>query len=278
MNTLRERMLEDMQIRNLSPNTIDAYLGQVTGFARHFQRSPAELGPEQVRAYQLDLIRKGRSTSSLIQATCALRFLYQTTLTRDWSVERIRYAKRSRKLPIVLSKQEVECLLEAITPLQQRVIAMVMYAAGLRVSEVVSLRPRDIDSQQMVIRVLQGKGRKDRMAPLSPVLLEQLRSHFRRVRPRTWLFPGRDARHHLSQKSVWCAIAHARQAVGGKRVSPHTLRHSFATHMLESGTDLRTIQAVLGHASLQSTAVYLHVSLKLISEVRSPLDTLTLPS
>lgn len=278
MTALRQRMLEDMQIRNLSPNTIDAYLGQVTSFARHFKRSPAQLGPEQVRAYQLHLVRQHRSASSLIQATCALRFLYQKTLARDWAVDHIVHAKKPKKLPTVLAKEEVERLLQAIVSPQQRVIAMVMYAAGLRVSEVVSLRPADIDSRQMVIRVVQGKGRKDRMVTLSPVLLEQLRQHYQRVRPRIWLFPGRVSGHHVCEKSVWRAIARARHAVGGKRVSPHCLRHSYATHMLEAGTDLRTIQVILGHASLKTTAVYLHVSRKLISEVTSPLDALTLPS
>jgi integrase/recombinase XerD len=278
MTALRRRMLEDMQIRNLSPNTIDAYLGQVARFALHFKQSPVKLGPEQVRAYQLHLVRQRRSASSLVQATCALRFLYQKTLARDWAVGHIPLAKKPKKLPMVLAQDEIAHLLGAIASPQQRVVAMTMYAAGLRVSEAVSLTPANIDSKQMVIRVIQGKGRKDRTVPLSPVLLEQLRRHYRRAHPRTWLFPGRGAGQHVSEKSVWRSIARARAAVAGKRVSPHCLRHSFATHLLEAGTDLRTIQLLLGHASLKTTAVYLHVSRKHISEVRSPLDTLTLPS
>jgi len=278
MTALRQRMIEDMQIRNLSPNTVACYVRQVAHFARHFKQSPAQLGPEEVRAYQLHLVRQQVSFSTLNQATCALRFLYEKTLGGHWAVEQIPYAKKPKRLPMVLAPQEVERLIEAIALPQHRTLAMTMYAAGLRVSEAISLTPADIDSKQMVIRIVQGKGRKDRLVPLSPVLLEQLRQHYRRCHPTSWLFPGKVAGQHISQKAVWEAIVRARHAVGGKRVSAHWLRHSYATHKLEDGTDLRTIQVLLGHSSLKTTAIYLHVSRKLISEVKSPLDSLTLPS
>jgi len=278
VTALRKRMIEDMRLRNLASGTIYNYVGQVARFARYFGRSPAELGPEQVRAYQVHLVKKRRSFSSLNQTTCALRFLYQRTLAKDWAPERIPYAKKVKKLPLVLSQQEVERLLTAISHPLHRMVAMTMYAAGLRISEAVSLKIADIDSQQMVIRVVQGKGRKDRFVLLSPVLLGQLRQHHRRYRSKDWLFPGAVAGQHITMAAVSMTIADARHAVGNKRVTPHTMRHCFATHLLESGTDLCTIQALLGHASLKTTALYLHVSRKLISQVKSPLDGLTLPS
>ena len=278
MTALRQRMIEDMRIRNLSPNTIDSYVGHVARFSRHFRRSPVELGPEEVRAYQLHLVQRRLSFNTINQATCALRFLYRRTLAKNWAVEDIPFAKKPRKLPTVLTQGEVENLLRAIDKPQHRVLAMTMYAAGLRISEAVSLKPAHIDSKQMVIRVVQGKGRKDRLVLLSPVLLDQLRQHYRRVHPKNWLFPGRDAGRHITSRTAWRIIARVRHAVGSKRVSPHSLRHSFATHLLEAGTDLRTLQVLLGHASLKTTANYLHVSRKLISQVKSPLDSLTLPS
>lgn len=278
MTALRQRMIEDMQIRNLSPSTIDSYVGQVARFARHFRRSPTELGREEVRTYQLHLVHRRLSFSTINQATCALRFLYHRTLAKNWAVEDIPLAKKPRRLPTVLTQGELESLLRAIAEPRHRVLAMTMYAAGLRISEAVSLKPAHIDSKQMVIRVVQGKGRKDRLVPLSPVLLGQLRQHFRCVHPKNWLFPGRVKERHISQRTAGRIVARARHAVGDKRVSPHSLRHSFATHLLEAGTDLRTLQVLLGHASLKTTAIYLHVSRKLISEVKSPLDSLTLPS
>ena len=276
MTTLRERMIEDMRICNLAPRTIYSYVGQVARFARYYKRSPATLGAEDIRAYQLHLIKKRCASSTLNQVSAALQFLYQRTLGKAGEVEHIRYAKRVKKLPFVPSQQEVERLINAIPHPRHRVIAMTMYAAGLRISEAVSLRPADIDSKRMMIRVVQGKGRKDRFVPLSPVLLDQLRQHYRRVHPTNWLFPSRVAGRHISTKMVTRVIVHARHAIGHKPVTPHSLRHAFATHLLEAGTDLRTIQVMLGHACLSTTTVYLRVSPKLVGTVKSPLDSLTL--
>ena len=276
MTPLRQRMIEDMQVRNLSPRTIDCYVRQVAAFARHFKRSPELLGLEEIRGYQIHLVHERKlSWSSFNQAVCALHFLYVKTLGRDWDIEHIPSAKRPRKLPLVLSQDEVRAVLDAITHPQNRVIAMTLYAAGLRVSEAVSLRIADIDSQRMLLHVVQGKGRKDRLVTLSPLLLHNLRCHYRRYRPRSWLFPStRNPDRHVTKATVANAISTVRPVVGGKPVSPHTLRHCFATHLLESGTDLRTVQALLGHASIKSTVIYTHVTRKRITAIDSPLESL----
>ena len=279
MTPLRQRMIEDMQVRNLSPHTIDCYVRQVALFARYFNRSPELLGPDQIRAYQLHLVHERKlGWGSFNQAVCALHFLYLKTLGKDWNIESIPFAKQPKKVPLVLSQDEVRAVLEAITNPQNRVIAMILYAAGLRVSEAVSLRIADIDSKRMLLHVVQGKGRKgrkDRLVTLSPVLLHHLRCHYQRYRPRSWLFPSRTyPDRHVTRDAVALAITAVRHVVAGKPVSPHTLRHCFATHLLESGTDLRTVQALLGHASISSTVIYTHVTRKRITAVDSPLESL----
>ena len=276
MTPLRQRMIEDMQVRNLSPHTIDCYVRQVALFARYFNRSPELLGPDEIRAYQLHLVHERKlGWGSFNQAVCALHFLYLKTLGKDWNIESIPFAKQPKKVPLVLSQDEVRAVLEAITNPQNRVIAMILYAAGLRVSEAVSLRIADIDSKRMLLHVVQGKGRKDRLVTLSPVLLHHLRCHYQRYRPRSWLFPSRTyPDRHVTRDAVAQAIAAVRHAVADKPVSPHTLRHCFATHLLESGTDLRTVQALLGHASISSTVIYTHVTRKRITAVDSPLESL----
>ena len=276
MTPLRQRMIEDMQVRNLSPHTIDCYVRQVALFARYFNRSPELLGPDEIRAYQLHLVHERKlGWGSFNQAVCALHFLYLKTLGKDWNIESIPFAKQPKKVPLVLSQDEVRAVLEAITNPQNRVIAMILYAAGLRVSEAVSLRIADIDSKRMLLHVIQGKGRKDRLVTLSPVLLYHLRCHYQRYRPRSWLFPSRTyPDRHVTRDAVAQAIAAVRHAVAGKPVSPHTLRHCFATHLLESGTDLRTVQALLGHASISSTVIYTHVTRKRITAIESPLESL----
>lgn len=276
MTPLRQRMIEDMQVRNLSPRTIDCYVRQVASFARYFKRSPQLLGLDEIRAYQLHLVHERKlSWSTFNQAVCALQFLYVKTLGRDWDIEHIPFAKRPRKLPLVLSQDEVRAVLDAIAHPQNRVIAMTLYAAGLRVSEAVCLRIADIDSKHMLLHVVQGKGRKDRLVTLSPLLLHNLRCHFRRYRPRSWLFPSRTyPDRHVTKATVANAISAVRHVVAGKPVSPHTLRHCFATHLLESGTDLRTVQALLGHASIKSTVIYTHVTRKRITAIDSPLESL----
>lgn len=275
MTPLRQRMSEDMQIRNLSPHTQRAYITAVAQFARHFGKSPTALGPEHVRAYQLHLLAHKRSRSTMIITVSALRFLYRVTLGHAWALERIPYPHRPKQLPVILSPHEVARLLAATPGLKHHALLATTYAAGLRVGEVVGLRVSDIDSQRMVLRIRQGKGRKDRYVMLSPRLLEILRTYWRATRPREWLFPGHPATKPMATRSVnrlcWKAVRRARLT---KRVTVHTLRHSFATHLLEAGIDVRTIQFLLGHRSLKTTAGYLHLALQTIQATPSPLDLL----
>jgi integrase/recombinase XerD len=277
MSPLRRRMIEDMTVRNLSPATQRSYLNAVSKFSRYFGRSPDRLGLEDVRAFQVHLVAIGTSWPALNQIVCALRFFYGVTLGHTVVPERISYAREPRKLPVVLSAEEVARFLEAIPCLKTRTALTTVYAAGLRVSEVVLLKIADIDSQRMVIRVEQGKGGKDRYVMLSPQLLRILRSYWRLTRPKRWLFPGRDEERPLDQQVLHAACRSARKAVGlSKPVTVHTLRHTFATHLLENGADVRVIQVLLGHASLASTARYTQVATKMISSTPSPLDRLRL--
>ena len=276
MTPLRRRFIDDMSLRNLSPRTIKTYVARVAQFARHFGRSPADLGMAEVRDYLLHLLHHRHVSWSVFnQSQAALRFLYRNTLGRPWEPSSVRYPKAEKKLPVVLSRAEVERLLGAIAGLKHRAILMTAYAAGLRVSEVVSLRVEDIDSQRMVIHVRQGKGRKDRYVMLAPRLLELLRLYWRAARPRGWLFPGRDPNRHLSVNTVQKACQRACHAAGlTKHATVHTLRHSFATHLLEAGTDLRTIQLLLGHRCLSTTAIYTHISADRLHATVSPLEDL----
>lgn len=275
MTPLRQRMMEDMKVRNLSPKTQSIYVTQVARFAKYFGKSPEWLGPEEIHSYQVYLVKKHVSWSLFNQTVCALRFLYRITLQKDWAIEHIPFPRRERKLPVVLSLSEVAQFFQAIGHLKHRAILMTAYAAGLRTSEVVHLRVTDIDSQRRVIHVRQGKGRKDRYVMLSPKLLELLRAYWKVVRPRAWLFPGGRPDRPLNLSTVQRAAQKARLQSGlAKRVTVRALRHSFATHLLESGTDVRTIQVLLGHRSLQTTARYTHVSAKTVCATRSPLDLL----
>ncbi|BAO92686.1 site-specific integrase [Caballeronia cordobensis] len=258
MTALRERMVEDMRVRNLAANTQRVYLQHVARFAKYFGRSPTLLGPEEIRSYQIHLIEiEQRSRSTLVVATAALRFLYIVTLKRDWSIDEIPMSKVPLKLPQVLSADEIIRLLESIRSIKHRTVLMVAYAAGLRISEATHLRVRDIDSQRMVLRVEQGKGNTDRYVMLSPRLLEFLRTYWRIGRPQHWLFPGSPPDKPIDPNTVRQACHAARRRAGiTKPVTPHTLRHAFATHLLESGTDVRTIQLLLGHRSLATTSRY----------------------
>jgi integrase/recombinase XerD len=261
MTPLRQRMIDDMRIRNLSPNTIETYVDKVVKFARHFQRSPEQLGPEEIRSHLLHLIDNGYSRSSVVQSVCALRFLYRVTLQRGWHEQALPFPKKEKHLPVVLSKDEVGTFLDAIPRIKPRTFCLTTYATGLRISECSNLIPADIDSKRMVVRVQQGKGMKDRYVPLSPMLLESLRKYWKAVRPKTWLFEGETPGQPISRGAVARWFRTTRQKAGfSKPVSPHTLRHCFATHLLEAGTDLRTIQILLGHRSLGTTAIYLHVA------------------
>lgn len=273
MTPLRKRFIEDMEIRNRSPRTVESYVNAVARFARYFGRSPDQLGPEEIREYQLQLLHKNLAFSSFNQNVCALRFLYGVTLARGWAVDRIPYAKRPRKLPVVLSQQEVLRFLAAVQTLKYRVLLTTQYAAGLRISEVVRLRAEHIDSSRMLIHVVQAKGHKDRVVTLSKILLGQLRAYWRLQRPQHWLFPGRSPTTPVSPSTIELACSHARRAARiRKHVTPHTMRHCFATHLLEAGTDIRIVQAQLGHASISSTTIYTHVQHRLIAATNSPLD------
>jgi len=281
MTPLRQRMLEDMRVRNLSPHTQRAYTDNVARFARHFGRSPAELGPDEIRAYQVYLVdERHLAPSSLGIAVCALRFLYKVTLKQPWSFDELIPApKKPRRLPVVLSPDEVVRALACIASPKHRALLTTCYAAGLRISEAVRLRPRDVDSQRMVLRIEQGKGQRDRYVMLSPKLLEVLRAWWRLSRPTLWLFPGDQPDAPVGRGAVEQACHRARRRAGlTKSLTPHVLRHCFAVHLLEAGTDVRTIQLLLGHRSLETTARYLHVATTKVCATTSPLDLLPQPA
>jgi integrase/recombinase XerD len=277
MTPLRRRMIEDMQIRNLAPHTQRSYLQQISQFARHFGKSPELLGPDDIRTYQVHLSRDRQlSASSMLVAIAAIRFLYKITLRRDWSIEEVvPTCRKPQRLPVVLSRDEVSRFLDAVDQPKHRVILTVCYAAGLRISEAVRLTPAAIDSQRMVIRVEAGKGRKDRYVMLSPKLLDALRTYWRATRPKHWLFPGDLPGQPITACAVEIVCRKARGAAGiDKPVTPHSLRHAFAVHLLEAGADLRTIQLLLGHRSLSTTACYLRLATSKVCATASPLDTL----
>ena len=280
MTSLRQRLIEDMQIRNLAVNTQESYIHQVSLFARHFKRSPELLGPEQIRAYQLYMTNEKKlSTGSIVVAISALRFVYRVTLKKDWSFADIIPAPhKPQTLPIVLSPEEVIQFLDCVRIRKHRVILTTCYAGGLRISEAVALTPPAIDSKRMVIRVEQGKGRKDRYVMLSPKLLEILRAWWRVEKPKDWLFPGDFPGQHITRFAVEreCQKAH-RICKIPKPITPHSLRHAFAVHLLEQGTDVRTIQLLLGHRSLATTAKYLHIATSKVCSTSSPLDLLPRP-
>lgn len=276
MTPLRQRLMDDMQIRNYAPGTIRNYVDHVAWFARFHGKSPDQLGQEHVRAYLVHLVRERKISWGHYNVTvCALRFLYRVTLGKDWPIKHIPYAKRPKKLPSVLSGTEVIRLLECVANVHYRLVLMTMYATGLRVSEATRLRVENIDGQRMMIHVRSGKGAKDRMVPLSPVLLEALRSHWRTTRSTTWLFPGVNPERPIRNETIRKACQRAAQDAGlRKHVTPHTLRHSFASQLLEEGVDIRTIQKLLGHNQLRTTALYTHVSLGRLQQTVSPLDRL----
>jgi integrase/recombinase XerD len=274
MTPLRQRMIEDMQVRNLAPHTQATYVLHVSLFARHFRKSPELLGPEEIRDYQLYLTNERKlAASSIVVTTAALRFLYNVTLKRGWNLTTsIPAPRQPKKLPIVLSRAEVRHFLGCVEGIKHRAILTTCYAAGLRVSEAIRLKTSSLDTQRMVIRVVQGKGHKDRYVMLSPKLLEMLRDYWRIVRPKEWLFPG-----YGGQPITRHAVEHACREVWlragiTKPISPHSLRHAFAAHLLEAGTDLRTIQLLLGHRSLSTTARYLQIAATKVCATPSPID------
>jgi site-specific recombinase XerD len=280
MTSLRQKLIEDMQIRNLAVNTQRSYVEQVSRFAQHFQKSPELLGPEHIRAYQIYLTNEKKlATGSIAIAIAALRFLYRVTLKKDWSfADFIPAPKVPKKLPIVLSPEEVVQFLGCVRSRKHRAILTTCYAAGLRISEAVALTPPAIDSKRMVIRVEQGKGKKDRYTMLSPKLLEILRAWWRVEKPKDWLFPGDFPGRHITSGTVEqeCQKAH-RICKIPKPITPHSLRHAFAVHLLEQGTDVRKIQLLLGHSSLATTAKYLRIATSKVCSTSSPLDLLPCP-
>ena len=284
MTHLRQMMLDELQRRNYAQNTVRAYIHAVEDFAKYFRRSPDRLGPGHIREYQVHLFRDCKlSPGTIAGRTAALRFLFVKTLRRRYLPDHIPFPKRQRRLPIVLSQEAVARLIASARNLMHRTMLMTLYATGLRRAELCHLKVSDIDSERMVIHVRQGKGGRDRDVLLTPQLLQTLREYWRWMKPRTYLFPGTvnnwRADVPITEKIVWTAVAEAaKHADITKHVSPHTLRHSFATHMLEAGADLRTIQILLGHAKIGDTALYLHLSRRHLQAVASPLEAIEVSS
>jgi integrase/recombinase XerD len=277
ISPLRRRMIEDMTIRKLAPKTQEGYIRTIKNFSVFLGRSPDTASFEDIRRFQLHLAASSAGTPILNHTVSALRFFFRVTLRRHDIIEHTAFIREPRKLPVVLSPGEVARLLDAAPGLKYKAALSVAYGAGLRVSEVVALKVSDIDSQRMIIRVEQGKGRKDRYVMLSPHLLELLRAWYKAARPQGWLFPGLNPVRPMTTRQLTRAChSAAHMAEIGKRVSPHTLRHSFATHLLEQNIDIRVIQVLLGHAKLDTTALYTRVATKTIQQVMSPLEHIAL--
>lgn len=275
MGKLRDQMEMDMKLRRFSPKTITCYLACMKGVAKHFRKSPAELGDEEIRAYLHYLMEERKASQSvLVQTYSALKFFFENTLQKQWNAIRIPRCKQRRKLPGVLSREEVESILSATKNLKHRAILMTLYSAGLRIGEVTRLKVSDIESGRMMIRVNEGKGLKDRYTLLGERNLEMLRRYWKAYRPLEWLFPGRNASDPVSISAIQRVFKTSLAKAGiKKKASVHTLRHCFATHLLESGTDLYYIQRLLGHKSAGTTSVYLHITGKDIGKIKSPLDS-----
>ena len=278
MMLLRDRMAEDLRIRNYSPRTVECYVSMMARFTREFDKPPSRLGPAEIRAFQVRLIEKKVSWSLFNQAVSALRFFYRVTLPRDFVVEHIPFARKKRALPTVLSVDEVQRLLGAPTSIKHRAVLSLIYATGARLTEATHLRVGDIDGQRMLVHFRNGKGGKARMVPMSTRLRDLLRDYWRAEHPSDFLFPGADPGRPLHETSVQHACMKARlRARIDKPASAHTLRHSYATHLLELGVDLRTIQKLLGHSSLSTTAIYVHVTGKLLDAANKAVDLLAIP-
>jgi integrase/recombinase XerD len=277
----RRIMLEELQRRNFSPTTIRSYLYAVERFARHFKCRPDRLNHTHLRSYQAHLLRTGQLQPKTVRLhVSALRFFFVKTLRRRYLLDDTPYPKAPQRLPSILSVEEMARLIEAADGLYHRTMLMVLYSTGMRSAELLQLHVADIDSRRMLIHIRYGKGGRDRYVPLSPTLLETLRVYYRWMRPKTWLFPGTvhnwRADKPITKRVLWNAVVLAAERADlRKRVSPHLIRHSYATHLLESGADLRTIQLLLGHVNIRHTALYLHLSQKHLQAVANPLDALT---
>jgi integrase/recombinase XerD len=274
MGKLREQMKGDLELRGLSPHTRDNYLRHVSQFSRHYGRSPRHLGEKEIKEYLLYLLREKKvSTATVNQCYHALKFLYERTLNRMWVMARVPRVRRLKQLPVVLDKEEVESLFSVTENLKHRAILMLIYSSGLRLTEAARLKVTDIDSKRMLVRIKQGKGRKDRYTILSKTALEVLREYWSQYRPTEYLFAGRFPGKPLTGRSIQRVLIKAKDLAGIKKpATVHTLRHSFATHLLEAGTDLYHIQLLLGHRTLNTTTIYLHVSRKELARIISPLD------
>jgi len=281
---LRKMTLEELERRNYSQATARTYVSAIRRFAAHFHRSPDQLGPLEIREYQLHLYHRKLDPKSIRVQTAALRFFYRKVLHQRLSADDLPLPKLLRRqIPIVLSPEEVTRLIDAAPNLRHRTILMTLYSTGMRRSELCHLRPEDIDKERMIVRIRQGKGGKDREVPLSPKLLEQLRTYYRSLKRRNgWMFPSLQARRSeepITHKVVWHACREATRRAGiTKAVHPHTLRHSFATHLFENGAELPVIQTLLGHADPRDTMIYLHLATRKLREAPNPLETLNLPS
>jgi integrase/recombinase XerD len=278
----RRIMLEELQRRNFSPTTIRSYLYAVERFARHFKCRPDRLNHTHLRSYQAHLLRTGQLQPKTVRLhVSALRFFFVKTLRRRYLLDDTPYPKAPQRLPLILSVEEMARLIDAADGLYHRTMLMVLYSTGIRSAELLQLQVADIDSRRMLIHIRQGKGGRDRFVPLSPTLLATLRVYYRWMRPQTWLFPGMvhnwRADKPITKRVLWDAVVTAATRAGfRRRVSPHLIRHSYATHLLESGADLRTIQLLLGHVNIRHTALYLHLSQKHLQAVANPLDALTI--
>ncbi len=282
MTPLRQRMLEELQRRNYSESTIRGYIHAIKQFAEHFHKSPELLGPEEVRQFQLYLLNERKLAPSTVEIRMsALRFLYWKVLKRrDTTFDDLVFPKKPAKLPVVLSPEEVKDLIDGAASPTHYTILMVLYGTGMRRTETSRLMVSDIDSDRMVIHIHKGKGGKDRDVPLTPRLLSALRQYWLFKRPKTYLFPSPESKdgadeEPISDKTVWYAVRDAAKRAGiTKKIGPHTLRHSFATHLMESGADLRTIQLLLGHASIEDTTIYVHLSQRHLKAAANPLEGL----
>jgi integrase/recombinase XerD len=274
MGKLRDQMFMDLQLSGAKPSTQRTYLREAGNLAKYFHKSPEQLGEGELKAYLLYLMKERHLSEGTFRFYVAgLKFLYRTTLKRDWAVEKIRPPRAKRKLPVVLDLSEVQSLFSVTKNLKHKAILMMTYASGLRASETANLKLTDIDSKRMMVRVRQGKGGKDRYSILSQRALEQLRQYWQNYRPREWLFEGAKKNDHITTHSIQLMFYAAKKRAGiTKPASIHTLRHSFATHLIEAGTSLHHVQRLLGHRSPTTTTVYLHVSRLNLAQVLSPLD------
>ena len=275
ISPLRQRMIDDMRARRFSEDTQRDYVRNVRNFAAFLDQSPDTATKEDLRRFQLHMAQQQISPGSINAAIAALRFFFTATLERPDLVRPLRIVTEPRRAPVVLSQEEVARLLEAAPGLKYKAALSVAYGAGLRVSEVANLKVSDIDSQRMTLRVEQGKGQRDRYVMLSPQLLELLRDWWQAARPQVWLFPGQNPVNPITPRQLNRAVTAAKDLAGiAKRVSPHTLRHSFATHLLEQNVDIRVIQVLLGHAKLETTALYTRVAVNTVRDIKSPLERL----